>query len=42
MTTSKIGMPIEGFAAFSREVAAQGAVLLKNEQGVLPLKKKRK
>lgn len=35
----KIGVPILGFAAFSREVAAEGAVLLKNEQQVLPLKK---
>ncbi|MCT2534844.1 glycoside hydrolase family 3 C-terminal domain-containing protein [Aquibacillus koreensis] len=34
----KIGVPLEGFAAFSRKVAAEGAVLLKNEDHVLPIK----
>lgn len=33
----KLGIPLEGFAEFSREVAAQGAVLLKNEGHVLPI-----
>lgn len=35
----KIGVPYEGFAEFTREVAAEGAVLLKNEKNVLPLQK---
>lgn len=38
----KLGVPLEGFAEFSREVAAQGAVLLKNEGQVLPIKKDEK
>ena len=33
-----LGIPIEGLAKLSREVAAQGAVLLKNDDNVLPLK----
>lgn len=33
------GIPLEGFAEFSRTVAAEGAVLLKNEGRVLPLRK---
>lgn len=37
MTTHKLGVPLEGFAEFSRVVAAEGAVLLKNEGHVLPL-----
>ncbi|MEW4371006.1 glycoside hydrolase family 3 C-terminal domain-containing protein [Paenibacillus kandeliae] len=39
MTTSQIGVPLEGFAEFSRKVAADGAVLLKNENHILPLSK---
>ncbi|QAY67269.1 glycoside hydrolase family 3 C-terminal domain-containing protein [Paenibacillus protaetiae] len=35
---SKLGVPLEGFAAFSRKVAAEGAVLLRNEQEVLPIR----
>ncbi|GLX67183.1 glycoside hydrolase family 3 C-terminal domain-containing protein [Paenibacillus glycanilyticus] len=31
------GIPLEGFAAFSRKVAAEGAVLVKNEGQVLPI-----
>lgn len=38
MSTDKIGIPLEGFAEFSRAVAAEGAVLLKNEGNVLPLR----
>ncbi|ETT55122.1 MULTISPECIES: glycoside hydrolase family 3 C-terminal domain-containing protein [unclassified Paenibacillus] len=37
MSTQNIGVPLEGFAEFSRTVAAEGAVLLKNEGQVLPL-----
>jgi len=37
LSTQLLGVPLEGFAEFSREVAAQGAVLLKNEGHVLPL-----
>ncbi|WP_058301094.1 glycoside hydrolase family 3 protein [Gorillibacterium timonense] len=37
MTTQKLGVPLEGFAEFSRKVAAEGAVLLKNEGQVLPI-----
>lgn len=39
MMERKIGIPLEGFAEFSREVAAEGAVLLKNEDRILPLLK---
>lgn len=38
-TTNKIGVPLEGFAEFSRKVAAEGAVLLKNEGQALPIQK---
>ncbi|MBT2290397.1 glycoside hydrolase family 3 C-terminal domain-containing protein [Paenibacillus albidus] len=37
MSTQSVGVPLEGFAEFSRTVAAEGAVLLKNEGQVLPL-----
>ncbi|AJS60854.1 glycoside hydrolase family 3 C-terminal domain-containing protein [Paenibacillus sp. IHBB 10380] len=39
MSTQKFGVPLEGFAEFSRKVAAEGAVLLKNEGHVLPIQK---
>lgn len=37
MSSQLIGVPLEGFAEFSRKVAAEGAVLLKNEGQVLPI-----
>ncbi|WIV19427.1 glycoside hydrolase family 3 C-terminal domain-containing protein [Paenibacillus polygoni] len=37
MSSDLIGVPLEGFAEFSRKVAAEGAVLLKNEEKVLPI-----
>jgi beta-glucosidase len=37
MNTQKIGIPLKGFAEFSRKVAAEGAVLLKNEEQSLPI-----
>ncbi|QLG37409.1 glycoside hydrolase family 3 C-terminal domain-containing protein [Paenibacillus sp. E222] len=39
MSTHQIGVPLEGFAEFSRTVAAEGAVLLKNEGRALPIQK---
>ncbi|THF84241.1 glycoside hydrolase family 3 protein [Cohnella fermenti] len=36
-STNFIGVPLEGFAEFSRAVAAEGAVLLRNEGRALPL-----
>jgi Beta-glucosidase-related glycosidases len=36
-TEKTIGIPLPGFAEFSRKVAAEGAVLLRNEGQVLPL-----
>lgn len=38
MSQPVYGVPLEGFAAFSRTVAAEGAVLLRNEESVLPLR----
>ncbi len=35
----KIGVPLEGLAEFCRKVAAEGAVLLRNEEEVLPLQR---
>lgn len=37
MTTKKLGVPLEGFAEFSRTVATEGAVLLRNTMQALPL-----
>lgn len=37
MSESLIGKPLEGFNVYCREAAAEGAVLLKNEQNTLPL-----
>lgn len=39
MKHSMTGKPLEGFAEYAREAAAQGAVLLKNDAQVLPLEK---
>ncbi|MFC6334062.1 glycoside hydrolase family 3 C-terminal domain-containing protein [Paenibacillus septentrionalis] len=39
MNNETLGIPLPGFAEFSREVAAQGAVLIKNNNHALPLKK---
>lgn len=36
MNSRMIGIPLEGFAEFARIVAAEGAVLLKNEADILP------
>ncbi|MBM7542011.1 glycoside hydrolase family 3 C-terminal domain-containing protein [Amphibacillus cookii] len=37
MTNKYLGVPLEGFASFSRKVAANGAVLLKNDNQTLPI-----
>lgn len=37
MSSHKLGVPLAGFAEFSRKVAAEGAVLLKNDGHVLPI-----
>lgn len=37
MSECLIGKPLEGFGAYCRKAAAEGAVLLKNEQKTLPL-----
>ncbi len=38
MSNHTYGIPLEGFAEFSRKVAAEGAVLLRNEGQVLPIR----
>jgi beta-glucosidase len=37
VSEQKIGIPLEGFAEYTRIVAGEGAVLLKNEDAVLPI-----
>ncbi|WP_059053741.1 glycoside hydrolase family 3 protein [Paenibacillus senegalimassiliensis] len=37
MSQSRLGQPLEGFAEYSRIAAAEGGVLLKNENEMLPL-----
>ena len=37
MNKENVGIPLRGFAEFSRKVAAEGAVLLKNEGQNLPI-----
>ena len=39
MSMSTIGVPLEGFGVYCRAAAAEGAVLLKNEGHMFPLKK---
>lgn len=39
MSKHTIGVPLPGFGAYCRKAAAEGAVLLKNEKEMLPLKK---
>ncbi|WP_068786131.1 glycoside hydrolase family 3 C-terminal domain-containing protein [Paenibacillus phocaensis] len=38
MSKSKLGVPLEGFAEYSRIAAAEGGVLLKNENAMLPIR----
>ncbi|MGB8455558.1 MAG: glycoside hydrolase family 3 C-terminal domain-containing protein [Anaerocolumna sp.] len=38
MSQKKVGIPLEGFAEFSRKAAGAGAVLIKNEGNILPVK----
>ena len=42
MEKKMIGVPLEGLAQLSRRAAAEGAVLLRNEEEVLPLRKEDK
>lgn len=37
MNINKLGVPLEGFAEFSRKVAAEGVVLLRNEAQIFPI-----
>ncbi|WP_310551304.1 glycoside hydrolase family 3 protein [Paenibacillus glufosinatiresistens] len=39
MKITQLGVPLEGFAEFSRRSASEGAVLLKNDGQTLPLRK---
>ena len=39
MSMSTIGVPLEGFGAYCRAAAAEGAVLLEHVGHLLPLKK---
>ena len=39
MEGTKIGVPLEGFGDKVREAAAEGMVILKNEQQMFPLTK---
>ncbi|WP_314586506.1 glycoside hydrolase family 3 C-terminal domain-containing protein [Paenibacillus terrigena] len=39
MKNQKFGVPLEGFTEFSRKVAAEGAVLLKNEGNFFPVRR---
>lgn len=38
LSQTNVGGPLKGFAEFSRKVAAQGAVLIQNEQQALPIR----
>ena len=42
MSTNMFGVPVEGFSQKSKEAAAEGIVLLKNEGGMLPLRQEDK
>ena len=39
MSQKKIGLPLPELAEYCRKAAAEGVILLKNEEDVLPLKK---
>ena len=42
MRKNTIGVPLPGFGEYCRKMAAEGAVLLKNEDQMLPIKKNEK
>lgn len=42
MKDQRIGIPIEGFAEFTKQVVHEGTILLKNENQMLPLRKNEK